>query len=188
MNDVDPHLPAWLNELELAELRLLKACSSQCQAVTEFGVHDCTSTWALLAGRPRRLVSYDIGSTSHPYPGAPGAVESEVGRVEQAAGGYGVEFRFVLGNTLEVEIDETDMVFFDTAHSYGHLKAELARHAGKARRFLAFHDTTTFADKDEGGGTPGIWAAIKEFMAAHPEWGVSERLTSYNGLTVLERS
>jgi hypothetical protein len=185
--EVDPHLPDFC-EAEVQELDLLKRYSSQCTSVTEFGVHDCTSTWALLAGRPKKLTSYDIGDTSHPYYGVPGAVESEVNRVKEAAPSYGTEFRFVLGNSMEIEIEETEMLFIDSSHSYANLKKELSLHQGKVRRFIGFHDTTTFEVKDESGQPGGLWPAIQELLD-RPEgwWKIRERLTNYNGITVLER-
>ena len=98
-----------------------------------------------------------------------------------------MDFKFVLGNSLEIDIDETDLLFIDSCHTYVHATAELKRHAGQVRKFLAFHDTTVFAFSDEGGGTPGLWQVIEEFLAAHPEWKLKERLTNFNGVTVLER-
>jgi hypothetical protein len=33
----------------------------------------------------------------------------------------------------------------------------------------------------------GVWPAIEEFLAAHPEWILKERFTNNNGLTILQR-
>jgi hypothetical protein len=176
-----------LNDEEMKELRLLRSYSGMCESVTEFGVHDCTSTWWLLAGRPARLTSYDIGDTSHPYPGCPGAVESEVKRVAEAAQEYGIKYKFILGDTTQIEIAETDLLFIDSSHSYAHVKKELDRHHTKVRKFIAMHDTTVFADHDEGGNTPGLALAISEFLAEHSQWKHREELTNYNGLTILEK-
>lgn len=176
-----------LCDAEMFELRLLRDTAKLCETVTEFGVHDCTSTWWLLAAHPKRLTSYDIGITSKPWPGHPGAIESEVNKVIEAAKQIGTDFKFVLGNTLEVVIDETDFLFIDSCHTYLQLTTELKLHAGKVRKFLGFHDTTVFAVVDEGGVNPGIWPAIEEFMAANPAWTIKERLTNYNGLTILQK-
>jgi hypothetical protein len=51
---------------------------------------------------------------------------------------------FNIGNTLEVDIDETDMLFIDTLHNGDQLEKELERSASKVKKFIAFHDTTTF--------------------------------------------
>ena len=47
-SDINEHLLA-INEL-----------ASGCEHITEFGVRNVVSTWALLAARPKRLVCYDI--------------------------------------------------------------------------------------------------------------------------------
>jgi hypothetical protein len=44
-------------------------------------------------------------------------------------------------NVLEVEIEETELLFIDTYHYYAQLKKELKLHAGKISRYIAFHDT-----------------------------------------------
>ncbi len=189
------HLLPVLSDPEMLELYMLRDYAQRCHRVTEFGVHDCTSTWWLLAGLaeippgsggPARLTSYDIGITSKPWPGHPGAIESEVEKVAQAAKESGIDYRFVLGDTLKVEIEETDFLFIDSCHTYRHLKQELALHSGKVRKYLGFHDTSVFAERDEAGVPPGIWPAIEEFLAANPQWHLKDRLTNFNGITVLE--
>ena len=154
----------------------LKHYSSQCSSVVEFGVYDCTSTWALLAGRPAKLTSYDI------------ARRDEVAEVEQAAKNSATEFKFVLASTLETEIEPADLLFIDSEHTYDHLKKELELHAGKIKKFILFHDTTEFGHKDASTYSgKGLQPAIDEFMAACPEWHVREVFTHCHGLTVLEK-
>jgi hypothetical protein len=71
-------------------------------------------------------------------------------------------------------------------HVYEQVKTELELHANKVRKYIVFHDTTTFANNGEFGGK-GIWPAIQEFIDAHTEWKLTERLTNNNGLTILTR-
>ena len=163
LGDINEHLPT------------LRRYATECRRVTEFGVRDVWSTWALLAARPTRLVSYDI---------APCPIE----QAQQAAREVGIDFRFVVGDTLQIVIDPTEMLFIDTNHVYSHLKAELERHADKVSRFIALHDTTTYGNVGADGRTPGLWGAVEEFLAAHPEWKLRERFTNNNGLTVLARA
>jgi hypothetical protein len=33
----------------------------------------------------------------------------------------------------------------------------------------------------------GLWPAVEEFLAAHPEWKIEKRFTNNNGLTILAR-
>ena len=155
---------------------VIRFYASQCVRVVELGVYDCTSTWALLAGCPKKLTSYDIER------------RAEVSEVESAAQGSGTEFKFVLASSLEVELEECDLLFVDSMHTYEHLKQELALHAGKVTRYIIMHDTTTFGEVDQSGEGRGLWPAVEEFLAAHPKWALAERRTNCHGLSVLKKS
>ena len=74
----------------------------------------------------------------------------------------------------------------DSLHIYEQVAEELRLHAPKVRKYIVFHDTTTFADHGEFGGK-GIWPAVQEFIDSHPEWQMIERRTNNNGLTVLKK-
>ena len=159
----------------IEHMALIKAYSQQCRSAVEFGVYDCTSTWALLAGGPERLTSYDIER------------RREVDDVEAAAKDSGTIFQFVLADSAKVEIDEIDLLFIDSMHTYEHLSKELAMHAGRVRKYILMHDTTTFGNVDQTGTGRGLWPAVEEFLASHTEWFVLERRTNCHGLTVLQR-
>ena len=160
----------------IGHMATIKRYSSECKSAVEFGVYDCTSTWALMAGHPEKLTSYDV------------ARRPEVDEVEQVSPGSGTVFKFVLANTVEVEIEETDLLFIDSDHHYAHLKRELELHAGKVRKYILLHDTEIFAHMDQDYKGVGLWPAIEEFLAAHPEWRIKEKFTHCHGLTVLERT
>lgn len=159
----------------IEHMETIRAYAKLCRSAVEFGVYDCTSTWALIAGRLERLTSYDIDR------------RSDVDEVERAVQGSGTTFQFVLGDTAQVEIEETDLLFIDSFHSYEHLTKELTLHVGKVRRFILLHDTTTFGYVDQTGDGKGLWPAVEEFVARSPEWHVRERFTNCHGLTVLEK-
>lgn len=171
-SDINQHLPT------------LKRYAEQCEHITEMGVRTVVSTWAFLAARPKKLVSIDI----NPCP-----IES----AKQLALENGIDFEFIIADTGSpaTEIEPTDLLFIDTWHCYDQMKKELALHPSKARKYMIFHDTTTFAQHPEIGGYPvpagfthrGIWPAIEEFLVEHPEWRLLERYTHNNGLTILER-
>ena len=96
---------------------------------------------------------------------------------------------------MDIEIEETDLLFLDTWHAYKQLKAELELHSPKVRKYIVFHDTTTYGDIDETnyeilgsewkGEGIGIWRAIEEFLQSNPEWELIERFTNCNGLTII---
>jgi hypothetical protein len=59
------------------------------------------------------------------------------------------------------------------------------------RQFIAFHDTTTFGDRDEHPddtqGRAGLWPAIAKFLRENHDWKLLFYYTNNNGLTVLHR-
>jgi hypothetical protein len=136
------------------------------------GVRWVVSTWALLAAKPKKLISYDINY--HPNIEQVKAAETET------------DFTFIKADVLTVDIEPTDMLFIDTWHIARQLKEELRLHANKVRRYLVFHDTTTFGNRGEDGGD-GLWPVIDSFVNDNPDWVIKERLTNNNGLTILER-
>jgi GT2 family glycosyltransferase len=154
---------------------VLRSYAEKCDHLTEFGVRGVFTTWAFLARRPRRMVSYDIDYN----PNIEGA------KKEAAAAGISFEFR--QENTLDAVIEPTDLLFIDTTHSYAHLKAELAHHAASVRKYILIHDTESFGTKDEIGDGPGEKLAITEFLAVHPEWSEVQHIKESNGMTVLGR-
>lgn len=142
--------------------------------ITEFGVRGVFTTWAFLAAKPKRMVSYDIEYNSN----------IEGAKKEAVKGGVAFDFR--LENTLTAAIEPTDLLFVDTSHTYAHLKVELVRHAAQVSKYILIHDTESYGSIGEDGG-PGERQAITEFLAEHPEWIQKEHLTISNGLTILER-
>jgi len=165
-SDINEHLPT------------LKKYAAQCNHVTEFGVRWVVSTWALLAGKPKVLRSYDI---KHPS-----TFKADITVLEKAAKDEGVDFKFTLADVLTTEIEKTDLLFIDTWHVYKQLKRELELHAEKALRYIILHDTQTFGIKGEDGGE-GIEKALKQFLAGNKQWQIKEVYSNNNGLTVLER-
>jgi predicted O-methyltransferase YrrM len=159
-SDIHEHLPV------LADL------AAGCDHVTEFGTRMGVSTTALLAARPGRVVSYDR------------VKYADVDLVEELAGPDRFEFRF--GDTRTVAIEPTDLLFIDTRHDYFQLAVELARHAGKVRRWIVLHDTTTFGTRGETPGDEGLWPAVEE-LVAQQEFVILRRFENNNGLTILER-
>lgn len=115
----------------------LRGYAEKCEHVTEFGVRGVFTTWAFLAARPKRLVSYDIEYN--------GNIEG----AKKEAAKAGVDFEFRQENTLHADIEKTDLLFIDTLHTYHQLKAELERHAGRVGKFIILHDTESFGRHDE---------------------------------------
>jgi hypothetical protein len=158
-------------------LTIMRDTASGCQHITEMGVGEGFSTLSWLIVQPRQLVCYDIGP------------QRCAGELHDNRGSTEIDWHFGArtGNSLKVDIEETDLLFLDTCHNYLQLKAELARHHAQVRKYILMHDTTTFADHGEDNQPPGLWLAITEFLADHPEWYILQRFMHNNGLTILQR-
>lgn len=160
VSDINEHVPK------------LRELSEKVKHVTEFGTRNGVSTIALLAGQPDKLLTYDLNASTDV-----GVWEKHAGKTDTQA---------IKANVLEVDIEPTDMLFIDTLHTYDQLKAELARHGGKVRRFIALHDTDIYGHRGEGGKV-GLLPAMREYMEAHPEWSVIYHARNNHGFTVLGR-
>jgi hypothetical protein len=167
-SDIHMHLP------------MLRKYASECNHITEFGFRTGRSTTALLAGFPKRLITYDIDSRCLDiYQMLLKAIEK-------------TEFSFVLADTRSVEIEETDFLFIDSLHIYSQLKKELELHAGKVNKYIGFHDTDTWGFIDEypehdGVGSVGLMKAINEFLSLNKNWKIDYETYLNNGLLVIKK-
>ena len=157
-SDINEHAPKLR---ELAEL---------CQHVTEFGHRHAVSSVALLVGQPKRFITYDMQE------------DHTVKSLSAVAGD--TEFEFRVGDSLEVDIEKTDLLFIDTYHNANRLYAELDRHADNVSRFIALHDTAIYGELGDDGGA-GLLPAMRRFMAEKSEWTVIYHAINNNGFTVL---
>jgi hypothetical protein len=141
------------------------------------GVRWIVSTYALLMGKPKKMISYDINPISSD------AISEMVK--------HDTDFEFRVANTLNLEIEETDLLFIDTLHNYNQLKGELTLHGNKSRKYIIFHDTTSFEwigeSYENKSDEIGLWPAIEEFLEENQNWELHERFTNNNGLTILKR-
>lgn len=165
-SDINEHLP------------ILKDLANECDHITEMGVRTGVSTRAFLLSNAK-LISYDL------------VADQKVVELINEARTAGKDATFIKADVLQIEIEETDLLFIDTWHEYKQLKQELTRHANKARKYIAFHDTNTYGLKNEGGDngqqTQGLLPAIIEFLIENRNWQFKMLRTNNNGLTVIER-
>lgn len=173
-SDINEHLP------------VIKRYAEECEHITEMGVRYVVSTWAFLAASPKRLISYDIltGLDMNVF-------SQNLEEAKTKAAESGIDFSFVHADVLNIEIEETDLLMIDTYHEYNQIKNELKLHGNKARKYLIFHDTTTFGEFGETFKEPntvGVWPAIEEFLNENSNWKIQEFLTNNNGLTVLKNT
>lgn len=155
ITDIYKHLP------------VLRNYAKECTHITEMGVRTGQSTRALLV-EPVTLRSYDL------------SLDADVSKLFALAQQAGKDVQYIEGNTLQIQIDETDLLFIDTEHSYVQLSAELELHHHKVRKYIAFHDTDKpFAEE--------LLPAIIEFMIRHPGWEFCYHSKECHGFTVIKR-
>lgn len=182
-SDINEHLPT------------LRDLAKECEHVTEMGVRDVVSTWAFLLGlannskEKKVLRSYDIHKS----------VNIDLALNEAKANNIDMTFTEV--DVLKTEIEETDLLFIDTLHTYSQLKRELELHAKKAKKYLVFHDIVTYGRKPEPASwqtdeimknyvqnDKGILFAIEEFLKENLNWDIEKVYENNNGLLILKRN
>ena len=180
-------------------LPVLYQYAQDCDHVTEMGARSGNSTKAFLYANPKKFISYDYQYET-PEPHLANEVNQLISIFEKSKE-IGVNCQYIGADVLTIEIEETDLLFIDTWHCYDQLKKELELHAGKVRKYIAFHDTYTFGQKGEGypdmdvnhphrddlSGEGGIRKAIDEFLKENPEWEINYETEENNGLIVIAK-
>jgi hypothetical protein len=185
-SDINEHLPTLYNY------------ASMCLHITETGVRSAVSSYAfakgLLGKKGAKLVQVDL--ENHP----------NVTLFQSECATEGLNSTFHQQSDLECPTEETELLFIDTWHVYGHLKRELNHWNTFVSKYIILHDTTVdewlgetiragwnAEEQSKATGIPvleikmGLWPAVVEFLSQHPEWVLEKRLTNNNGLTILKR-
>jgi hypothetical protein len=158
------------------EMEMLYTYARKCDHVTEFGFGRGKSSSAFIAARAKKVVSYDIKD------------QWELAKKWTAlATDIGIDFKYIQKSSIEGEIEQTDLLFIDSWHTYTHKKTELEMHNHKVNKYIILHDTKTCAYVGEDGSRPGFMNAIHEFLTFHREWLMIENVLAHNGYIVLER-
>ena len=157
-------------------LDTLLSYAKQSESIVEMGTRYVVSTWSFVLGQPKKLICIDIDNVRH-----------HLNPVVDICKSLDVDFQFIQGDILQVDIEETDLLFIDTLHTYNQLSKELNRHGNKAKKWIILHDTEIFGKVAEDGIDKGLQYAIDEFLTSNQNWFIKEVFTNNNGLTVLER-
>lgn len=185
-SDINEHLP------------ILLAYAKQCTTITECGVRTPTSAYAFASGLK--------GTPNNAYRMVDTVKSDQIDPFLRECHAEGVSATFETSSDLECPLVDTDLLFIDTWHVYGHLKRELAYWHSHAKKFIILHDTTVDemygetirmrqnpVEQSAATGIPveeitkGLGPAVTEFLTEHPEWVVDLKLTNNNGLTILKR-
>lgn len=181
---------------------VLYKLSKECSSVMEIGLREMNSTWGVLQG----LV--DSSSSTKNYVGVDLSLPpvKTLNMAQRLAEANGIKFRFWQINDMDINIDDVqpvDLLFIDSMHTYCHLTYELEKFCNKAVKYIAMHDTDEpwgfINDFQQYSGDyseypewinrdgKGLWAAVEDFLARHPEWELHERRTNNHGFTILKR-
>lgn len=156
-SDINEHIP------------ILFDYANKVSHITELGVRWGVSTRAFLYSavlNKTTLCSYDIN------------LYDVVKELFAKASEINTNLSYQQANTLDLIIEETDLLFIDTLHTYQQLSTELKLHGNKAKKYIIFHDTVTFFELNK---------AIDEFCEANKHWKLLCNYTNNNGLKILER-
>jgi hypothetical protein len=182
--------PGDINE----HLDTIKLYASNCDTIVELGVRCPVSTFALLAGRPKELISVDILHPSHFTNG-----QTELDLVHELAKEENIKFSFIQSDSITYNIEKCDLLLIDTWHTYRQLISELITHENSVNKYIILHDTTSYAIEDEANwaNSPepnfngeikrGLWPAVEDFLLHFNSWKIHKRFTHNNGLTILEK-
>ena len=178
-SDINEHLP------------ILRYYADECKHITELGVRWAVSTYAFLITKPEKLISYDIKKDN--------AIDEAIKLAKE----YNINFVFKESDVLNIEIEETDILFIDTLHTYNQLTQELNLHSGKSKKYIILHDTTSYGYIDEHiyehsskllaekiDVKQGIKNALNDFLVNDKgkKWIIHREYTNNNGLTILKRN
>jgi hypothetical protein len=157
------------------------------------GTRFVISTWALVEANPKKITCYDINLNFF--------LQGKQ-NIEEVCKSKNIEFRFIEGDTLKIEIENTDLLFIDTLHRYEQLIGELNLHAKNVNKYIILHDTISFANVDEfiyqhasdiikttESKKQGLAQAITDFLETEEgeKWKIHDVYTNNNGLTVLKK-
>jgi hypothetical protein len=145
-----------------------KLYAEKVESIVEFGVYTGLSTTAFLSGNPKKLTSYDITDS----------YLTVLPELYHYADQEKINFQFLIGSSLEVNIEEVDLLFIDTVHKRKHTEAELKKHANKVKKYIILHDTTAW---------PGVFEAVSYFLIENHNWHIIEHCNKNSGLLVLKR-
>lgn len=159
------HCPDMVDHIDV-----LSSYAGKCESVTEFGFRGGCSFAALLSGKPKKATTYDL--------------RFNLALVDRFKA-LNMDVSFKQADTATCNIENTDLLFIDSLHTYAHLSKELSRHADKVKNYLIFHDVVTFGSVGEDGQKPGLRRAILEFMYKNRSWKVDFYNKKCNGLLVL---
>ena len=172
----------------------LRQYAADCSVIHELGVREIGSSWAFLVGLAQKgnaMVNIDdtrkklimnpitaLISIDHVHPDK-FAGEGTLAEFQKHAIENNVHHEFIEASSLDVTIENSHCIFFDTDHTYKQLSQELQLHGNKSQKYLLFHDTIGCAHE--------LVPAINEFLEENDDWIIFDHSIDSQGMTSLAR-
>lgn len=154
----------------------IREFASRCQHVTELGLNSLGVCVSVMAGQPPTFIAYGKDEKK---------VDEIVKELPDNVGRTHLKIR--KGDSLKIQIEETEMLVIDTYHTYSQLNKELLKHAGSVTKYIVIVNSYAFAVRGEDGNAPGIMDAVVEFVAKNNRWEIVYNERKNNGLLILQR-
>ena len=118
--------------------QVLSDLTAQCSSVVEMGIgplqYGLNSTWALLHGLHTSTLPGAKKYTSIDLEDNP--VNSNIYHAKEVGLNLGIDFSFILADSGTVDIEEYDLLFIDTDHTYNQCSSEFKKHSNKVKKFI----------------------------------------------------
>lgn len=177
------NIPSDINE----HLPVLLEYANNVKTIAEFGTRFAVSCYAFALSNPQRLICVDLVKTN------------EADEFCQLCKHESINLRFDVADTTKYDLEQVDLLFIDTLHTYSQLKKELSMHNFKVNKYIILHDTISYGFKDDmlvdehpnrfeiDNSKKGLIPAVMEFLQDHREWYHLKTYSNNNGLTILAR-
>lgn len=139
--------------------------------IAEIGVNKVCSTWAWAMARPKKLTLCDINLFER------GSIwlESLIDLCSKES----IEVVLEEKSSLQLDLEDVELLFIDGLHEYNHIKEELARFSSKVSKYIIFHDNVLFERE--------VNRAATEFLAINSEWKEVYRANDNPGILIIKR-
>jgi hypothetical protein len=155
-------------------VKVLTELASRCEVCVELCLWQKPSLPALIAGKPKQIVSIHPAGKGQQWEDAKATKAPET------------ELKFITGQGClqTTEPFPHDLFFHDLNHEGEIVYADLKRWGPLCRHYIVVHCTDIYGEKGDLGG-PGVRHGIRRFIRENPQWTTVMSLKNNYGLMVL---
>ena len=152
---------------------ILYKYGKECNSIAELGVQAVISSWAWAKSKPKKIILCDVEFSNLPR------LDSYINLCKQEK----IEVIVEKKSSLDIIINNIDLLFIDSNHAYEHVLSELNLHSKHINKYIIMHDT----NPEDIYAYKGPSKARNEFLLKNQEWVITEEIKDYPGLTILKR-